>query len=123
LRVDRSRRLNDSAAIGRTAARHFPAPWRADKIPGGYVVRDANGQANRGAAGQGADERPGTADRRQCRAAAEAAWETARGDGMANRSPLTASGRITSPWLQHKWGLHTKYAVNWRDYGRFRWQL
>jgi hypothetical protein len=20
-------------------------PWRADKIPGGYVVRDANGQA------------------------------------------------------------------------------
>jgi hypothetical protein len=26
-------------------ARRFPAPWRADKIPGGYVVRDANGQA------------------------------------------------------------------------------
>jgi hypothetical protein len=23
----------------------FTAPWRADKIPGGYVVRDANGQA------------------------------------------------------------------------------
>ena len=23
----------------------FPPPWRADKIPGGYVVRDANGQA------------------------------------------------------------------------------
>jgi putative transposase len=23
----------------------FPAPWRADTIPGGYVVRDANGQA------------------------------------------------------------------------------
>jgi hypothetical protein len=22
-----------------------PPPWRADKIPGGYVVRDANGQA------------------------------------------------------------------------------
>jgi hypothetical protein len=22
-----------------------PAPWRADKMPGGYVVRDANGQA------------------------------------------------------------------------------
>ena len=21
--------------------RRFPAPWRADKIPGGYVVRDA----------------------------------------------------------------------------------
>jgi hypothetical protein len=27
------------------APRRFPAPWRADKIPGGYVVRDANGQA------------------------------------------------------------------------------
>jgi K+/H+ antiporter YhaU regulatory subunit KhtT len=26
-------------------ARRFPPPWRADKIPGGYVVRDANGQA------------------------------------------------------------------------------
>jgi hypothetical protein len=25
--------------------RRFPAPWRADKIPGGYAVRDANGQA------------------------------------------------------------------------------
>jgi hypothetical protein len=23
----------------------FPTPWRADKIAGGYVVRDANGQA------------------------------------------------------------------------------
>jgi hypothetical protein len=27
------------------APRRFPAPWRSDKIPGGYVVRDANGQA------------------------------------------------------------------------------
>jgi hypothetical protein len=26
-------------------SRRFPAPWRADKIAGGYVVRDANGQA------------------------------------------------------------------------------
>jgi hypothetical protein len=26
-------------------ARRFPPPWRTDKIPGGYVVRDANGQA------------------------------------------------------------------------------
>jgi hypothetical protein len=25
--------------------RRFPAPWHADPIPGGYVVRDANGQA------------------------------------------------------------------------------
>ena len=23
----------------------FPAPWHADKIPGGYVIRDANKQA------------------------------------------------------------------------------
>jgi hypothetical protein len=27
------------------SSRHFPAPWRADKISGGYIVRDANGQA------------------------------------------------------------------------------
>jgi hypothetical protein len=26
-------------------SRRFPPPWTADKIPGGYVVRDANGQA------------------------------------------------------------------------------
>jgi hypothetical protein len=25
--------------------RRLPAPWRAEKIPGGYIVRDANGQA------------------------------------------------------------------------------
>jgi K+/H+ antiporter YhaU regulatory subunit KhtT len=25
--------------------RRFPPPWRADKIAGGYVVRDASGQA------------------------------------------------------------------------------
>jgi hypothetical protein len=24
--------------------RRFPPPWRADRIPGGYVVRDDNGQ-------------------------------------------------------------------------------
>jgi hypothetical protein len=26
-------------------SRRFPPPWRAEKMPGGYVVRDANGQA------------------------------------------------------------------------------
>jgi len=26
-------------------SRRFPPPWRPDKISGGYVVRDANGQA------------------------------------------------------------------------------
>jgi hypothetical protein len=25
--------------------RRFPAPWRVDRVPGGYIVRDANGQA------------------------------------------------------------------------------
>jgi hypothetical protein len=25
--------------------RRFPPPWRADTIPGGFVVRDANGQS------------------------------------------------------------------------------
>ena len=25
--------------------RHLPPRWRTEKIPGGYVVRDANGQA------------------------------------------------------------------------------
>jgi hypothetical protein len=25
--------------------RRLPAPWRTEKIAGGYVVRDANGQA------------------------------------------------------------------------------
>jgi hypothetical protein len=45
--------------------RRFPAPWHADKMPGGYVVRDANGQAlaylllagqrSGGAAGEDAD--------------------------------------------------------------------
>ena len=28
-----------------TSHRRFPPPWQADRIPGGYVVRDANGQA------------------------------------------------------------------------------
>jgi hypothetical protein len=27
------------------APRRFPAPWRAEPMPGGYIVRDANGQA------------------------------------------------------------------------------
>jgi hypothetical protein len=26
-------------------SRRFPPPWHADKMLGGYVVRDANGQA------------------------------------------------------------------------------
>jgi hypothetical protein len=37
------------------APRRFPPPWRAEKMPGGYVVRDANGRARdrgRGAASE-----------------------------------------------------------------------
>jgi hypothetical protein len=34
-----------SQASATMTARRFPPPWRADKMPGGYVVRDANGQA------------------------------------------------------------------------------
>ena len=26
-------------------SRRFPAPWREEKFSGGYIVRDANGQA------------------------------------------------------------------------------
>jgi hypothetical protein len=26
-------------------SRRIPSPWHADPMPGGYVVRDANGQA------------------------------------------------------------------------------
>jgi hypothetical protein len=26
--------------------RRFPPPWRADKMPGGYVVRDPKGRAD-----------------------------------------------------------------------------
>jgi hypothetical protein len=31
--------------LGFMTSRRFPAPWRADKMPVGHVVRDANGQA------------------------------------------------------------------------------
>jgi hypothetical protein len=61
-------------------SRRFPAPWRADNITGGYVVRDASGQAlayiysreNEAGARQArvltADE--ASADRRQLRSVA-----------------------------------------------------
>jgi hypothetical protein len=34
-----------SAVSPSMTSRRFPTRWRADKIFGGYVVRDANGQA------------------------------------------------------------------------------
>jgi hypothetical protein len=36
-----------------TEPRRFPPPWRADKMPGGYVVRDADGQATQRLGGGG----------------------------------------------------------------------
>jgi hypothetical protein len=39
------RRPAVSTSSPRMTSRRFPAPWRADKVPGGYVVRDASGQA------------------------------------------------------------------------------
>ena len=35
----------DNDAAMAEGSHRFPPPWRADKIPGGYVVRDANEQA------------------------------------------------------------------------------
>jgi hypothetical protein len=32
-------------SLARRQHRRFPPPWRAEKMPAGYVVRDANGQA------------------------------------------------------------------------------
>ena len=32
-------------ALRMPPSRRLPPPWKADKIAGGYVVRDANGQA------------------------------------------------------------------------------
>jgi hypothetical protein len=60
------------AASPSMTSRRFPAPRRADKMPGGYVVRDANGQAlayitreirNRSAASEDADVRRRPASR------------------------------------------------------------
>jgi hypothetical protein len=39
------RRAAASPSSPRMTARRFPSPWRAEPIPGGYVVREANGQA------------------------------------------------------------------------------
>ncbi len=42
---DRRQFVIEIEPVNRRSSRHFPAPWRADKIVGGYVVRDSNGQA------------------------------------------------------------------------------
>jgi len=39
--LDRRARLSAMAE----PPRRFPSPWRASRMPGGYVVRDANGWA------------------------------------------------------------------------------
>jgi hypothetical protein len=46
--VDRRTHDSEVEAIGGpdvAVDRRFPPPWRVDKIPGGYIVRDANRQA------------------------------------------------------------------------------
>ena len=34
-----------AAGAASMTSRRFPPPWHADPVPGGYVVRDANGPA------------------------------------------------------------------------------
>src|ERR1700760_22191 len=34
-----------TAGAASMTSRRFPPPWHADPVPGGYVVRDATGQA------------------------------------------------------------------------------
>jgi hypothetical protein len=34
-----------AAGAASMTSRRFPPPWHADPMPGGYVIRDANGQA------------------------------------------------------------------------------
>jgi hypothetical protein len=34
-----------TAGSASMTSRRFPPPWHADPMPGGYVIRDANGQA------------------------------------------------------------------------------
>ena len=34
-----------AAGAASMTSRRFPPPWHADPVPGGYVVRDANGKA------------------------------------------------------------------------------
>jgi hypothetical protein len=43
--VEAIRRPAVSPSSPRMTARRFPPPWHADPMPGGYIVRDANGQA------------------------------------------------------------------------------
>ena len=40
-----SRMHNQSARLGFPMHRRFKTPWTAERIPGGYVVKDATGQA------------------------------------------------------------------------------
>jgi hypothetical protein len=77
------RRPAVSPSSPRMTARCFSPPWHADPMPGGYVVRDANGQAlvylysrDNDAEPQqakGPDEGRGTTDRCEHRKAAGAA--------------------------------------------------
>jgi len=35
----------DQISVSATPPRRFPAPWKVEKIPGGFIVKDANGQS------------------------------------------------------------------------------
>jgi hypothetical protein len=97
------RRPATSPSAPRMTARRFPPPWRAEPIPGRYVVRDANGQAlaylysrdNPTEALQAnADKGRGATDRGQHREAAGAAREGRPTAGLSLR--LTAERELVS---------------------------
>ena len=35
----------ETSSPNRLAARNFPPPWEVERVPGGFVVKDANGQS------------------------------------------------------------------------------
>ena len=86
------------------SSRRFPPPWRADKIAGGYVVRDANGQAfayvysprqrSRCASGEGADHGRSAAD---CPCHSWAAREIHKGKSPRRRAVLVFAYPIGKP--------------------------
>jgi hypothetical protein len=67
--------------------RRFPPPWRAELIPGGYVVRDANGQALTYLHSRGN--------------ATEALQPKMRQGTRRDESPLTSPG-CRSYWRRHR---------------------
>jgi hypothetical protein len=85
----------------RKATRRFPAPWRADKMPGGYCVRDANGQAM-----AFVYSRDGEAEARQAKVAHHGRGAPGRNEHRAAagvaREGLGGSRRSSYPWYRRK---------------------